>query len=49
MFIDTDLTFIRSALTGSCTRSRSAGLSDVKELFAQMKDHTTFSTSRRGH
>ena len=24
-------------------------LSDVKELFAQMKDHTTFSTGRRGH
>ena len=50
MFIDTDLTFIRPALTGSCTRSRAAGLSDVKEMFAQMKDHATFAgTSRRGH
>jgi hypothetical protein len=30
-------------------REKKLRLSDVKELFAQMKDHTTFSTSRRGH
>ena len=30
-------------------REKALRLSDVKELFAQMKDHTTFSTSRRGH
>ena len=30
-------------------REKKLRLSDVKALFAQMKDHTTFSTSRRGH
>ena len=30
-------------------REKKLRLSDVKELFAQMKDRTTFSTGRRGH
>jgi len=30
-------------------REKKLRLSDVKELFAQMKDHTTFAGSRRGH
>ena len=30
-------------------REKKLRLSDVKEWFAQMKDHTPFSTSRRGH
>jgi len=39
-------------LAGGRCRTDRAGklrLSDVKELFAQMKDHTTFAGSRRGH
>jgi hypothetical protein len=30
-------------------REKKLRLSDVKELFAQMKDHTNFPGSRRGH
>ena len=30
-------------------REKKLRLSDVKELFAQMKDHATFACSRRGH
>jgi len=30
-------------------REKKLRLSDVKELFAQMKDHATFAGSRRGH
>jgi hypothetical protein len=30
-------------------REKKLRLSDVKEMFAQMKDHANFSGSRRGH